>query len=88
MIGLACEPPYQCDTVKLEAVISLLICYIEDMHRTCTALMLKAQADSPDRHFLTVTTPKFDWLARLVPTPKNRYHLHDFIKIQFVIHCS
>ena len=32
MIGLACEPPYQCNTVKLEAVVSLLICHIEDMH--------------------------------------------------------
>ena len=42
MIGLACEPPYQRDAVKLEAVISLLICHIEDMHRTCTALMLEA----------------------------------------------
>lgn len=88
MIGLACEPPHQCNTVKLEAVISLLICHIEDMHRTCTALMLEAQADSPDRHFLAIAAPKFDWLAWLVPTPKNRYHLHDFIKIQFVIHCS
>ena len=81
MIGLACEPPYQRDTVKLQAVISLLICHIEDMHRTCTALMLEAQADSPDRHFLAIATPKFDWLAWLVSTPKNRYHLHDFIKI-------
>ena len=81
MIGLACEPPYQRDAVKLEAVISLLICHIEDMHRTCTALMLEAQADSLDRHFLAVATPKFDWLAWLVSTPKNRYHLHDFIKI-------
>ena len=81
MIGLAREPPYQCDTVKLKAVISLLICHIEDMHRTCTALMLEAQTDSPDRHLLAIAAPKFDWLAWLVPTPKNRYHLHDFIKI-------
>ena len=43
--------------------------------------MLEAQADSPDCHLLAITAPKFDWLARLVPTPKNRYHLHDFIKI-------
>lgn len=81
MIGLSCEPPHQCNTVKLEAVISLLICYIEDMYRTCTALMLETQADSPDRHFLAIAAPKFDWLAWLVPTPKNRYHLHYFIKI-------
>lgn len=81
MIGLACEPPHQCNTVKLEAVISLLICHIEDMHRTCTALMLETQADSPDRHFLAIATPKFNWLAWLVPTPKNRHHLHYFIKI-------
>ena len=81
MISLAGESPYQCDTVKLEAVISLLICHIEDMHCTCTALMLEAQADSPDCHFLAIAAPKFDWLTWLVPTPKNRYHLHDFIKI-------
>ena len=81
MIGLACEPPYQCDTVKLEAVISLLICHIEDMHRACTTLMLEAQADSLDRHFLAIAAPKSDWLTWLMPTPKNRYHLHYFIKI-------
>ena len=81
MIGLSCEPPHQCNTVKLQAVISLLICHIEDMHRPCTALVLKAQADSPDRHFLAIAAPKFNWLTWLVPTPKNRYHLHDFIKI-------
>jgi hypothetical protein len=81
MIGLACEPPHQRDTVKLQAVISLLVCHIEDMHRTCTALMLEAQADSPNRHFLAIATPKFDWLAWLIPTPKNRHYLHDFIKI-------
>ena len=81
MIGLACEPPYQCDAVKLEAVISLLICHIEDMHRACTALMLEAQADSPDRHFLAIAAPKFDWLTWLVPTPKNCHHFHYLIKI-------